>query len=124
MANPPLILIVDDDRFVRAQVRDSLADEHLEIAEAVDGQKALESISARRPDLVVLDLLMPNMSGMEALIEIRKRHPDIPVLVLSSLDAPSMIEEARSHGATDFIGKPFHPLEVVAAVRNLIGSEP
>jgi two-component system chemotaxis response regulator CheY len=118
----PSILIVDDDNFVRVAVRDSLSDGGYRMREASDGDKALEELAKERVDLVILDLFMPNRSGVETLAEIRRLYPDLKVLVVSSLDTESVVEDLKKQGASQFIAKPFHPLEMAMAVRQLIGA--
>ena len=115
----PTVLIVDDDSFARAMVRDALATalEGHEVVEAADGVQALAAIAKAVPDLVFLDLLMPNKSGLDALPEIRHRAPSAKVIVVSSMETRSMVEAALAAGAIGFIGKPFHPEEIAAAVR-------
>ncbi|HLL55440.1 MAG TPA: response regulator [Myxococcaceae bacterium] len=118
----PTILIVDDDLFVRTAVRDSLADDGYHMVEAADGDAALAELEKVRADLVILDLLMPNRSGVETLAEIRRLYPSLKVLIVSSLDTESMVEDLKRQGANHFIAKPFHPLEMSMAVRQLMGA--
>ena len=123
MPDPARILIVDDDRFVREILKDLLRPTGDQLDEAADGQKALEKVRAAPPDLVLLDLFMPNVSGMQALREIREAAPNARVVVISSMDAPALIDEAKASGASDFLVKPFHPLEVQGAVNRALGRE-
>jgi two-component system chemotaxis response regulator CheY len=118
----PTILIVDDDLFVRTAVRDSLADHGYHMVEAADGDAALAQLEKVRADLVILDLFMPNRSGVETLAEIRRLYPSLKVLIVSSLDTESMVEDLKRQGANHFIAKPFHPLEMSMAVRQLMGA--
>ena len=120
MAARKTILIVDDDSFVRVTLRDLLAEGDFELREAADGQEALELIGELGPDLVLLDLLMPRKSGMEVLAELNRTRPGMPVLVISSLDAEAMVEAALASGAAGFIAKPFHPIEILAAVQEAL----
>lgn len=115
----PTVLIVDDDSFARAMVRDAVSEAMSghEVVEAADGAEALVAIEKGLPDLVFLDLLMPNKSGLDALPEIRRRAPSAKVVVVSSMETRSMVDAALQAGATGFIGKPFHPEEIAAAVR-------
>ena len=115
------ILIVDDDRFVRELLKDMLAGHTL--AEASNGEEALERLPAANPELVLLDLFMPKLSGLEALGKIREAAPSAKVVVISSLDAPAIVEQAKAAGASGFILKPFHPLEVQGAVEKALGKE-
>jgi two-component system chemotaxis response regulator CheY len=116
MAVTKRILIVDDDRFVRTTLRDVLVDSGYELEEASDGIAALEAVDRFKPDLVLLDLLMPRKSGLEVLSDISQRNPQTRVLVISHIDAESLIQSALDAGATGFIAKPFHPIEILTAV--------
>lgn len=123
MASPARILIVDDDRFARAVLRDALEQEAADavISEAGDGDEALEQVRAEPPDLVLLDLFMPKRSGIQALTDIREAAPATQVVVISSLDSSALMEQAKQAGAVSFILKPFHALEIQAAVRQALG---
>ena len=115
------VLVVDDDSFARAVVKEALAEAlpGCRVVEAGDGAQALALLDAEKPELVFLDLLMPNMSGIETLPEIRKRSPAARVFVVSSMETDSMVKAALAAGAAGFIGKPFHPDEIAAAARGL-----
>lgn len=117
---PPYILIVDDDRLARASLRDCLHGLDGEIGEAEDGEEALEKIAQRAPDVVLLDLLMPRKSGLHVLAELRARRVPSRVLVISSFDTESLIEQALKAGADGFIAKPFHPIEIAGAVKRAL----
>ncbi|MCG8605728.1 chemotaxis-specific protein-glutamate methyltransferase CheB [bacterium] len=104
------ILIVDDSVVTRRVVSDALSgDSQLEIiGVAANGRIALEKISRLEPDLVTLDLEMPEMDGLQTLSAIRKSHPDLPVIIFSSLTARGAAAtlDALSHGANDYVTKP------------------
>jgi two-component system, chemotaxis family, chemotaxis protein CheY len=119
--SPPTILIVDDDAFVRLAVRDALADEPYCLLEAADGDAALARVGERLPDLVILDLFMPHRSGLQTLQQLRQAHPALPVLVLTSLDTEAVSADAFDKGASGFMGKPFHPVEMATTVKRLVG---
>jgi two-component system, chemotaxis family, chemotaxis protein CheY len=113
------VLVVDDDAFARAVVKEALANAlpgH-RVIEAADGAQALALLETEKPELVFLDLLMPNKSGIETLPEIRKRSPSSRVFVVSSMETDLMVKAALDAGAVGFIGKPFHPDEIAAAAR-------
>jgi two-component system chemotaxis response regulator CheY len=112
------VLLIDDDALIRRQVADVLteADIELEISEAADGEAALEVLGTFEADLVLLDLFMPKMSGPETLARIRKRQRPPKVLILSSLDSETMKQSLIDAGAVGFIGKPFHPLELIDTI--------
>jgi len=115
------ILIVDDDAFVRTLLREMLAGQGHALREAENGREALE-LDGPPPRMVLLDLLMPQMSGMEALARIRDRWPSTPVLVISSMDSERLVEEALEAGAAGYITKPFHPVEIASAVRRALAA--
>ena len=115
------ILIVDDDAFVRTLLRDMLADQGHPLEEAENGQEALE-LQGPPPRVVLLDLFMPEMSGMEALVLIRNRWPEARVLVISSMDSERLVEEALAAGASGYITKPFHPMEIASAVERALAA--
>lgn len=119
---PPIILVVDDDKFIRVAVCDSLRDSGFRLIEAENGNAALARLREVEPALVILDLFMPERSGLDTLGEIRKSHPALPVIILSSLDTETMIEEAFRLGASDFVSKPFHPTEIAHSVGKLVRS--
>ncbi len=112
------VLIVDDDRLVRSHLRDAL--HAFRLFEASTGAEALEVISREHPDLVLLDLVMPEMSGLEVLLELQRRQEGAPVVVVSTLDAQSLVDEAMDRGARGFVLKPFHPLEIVDQINRLL----
>lgn len=116
------VLIVDDDQFVRAALKDILAPLSLEIDEAVDGVEAVERYQAGKFDLVLLDLFMPRKSGIEALMDLRRVDPQARVLVVSSLASEVLVDQALSAGAQGYVLKPFHPLEITEAVKRQLAA--
>jgi two-component system chemotaxis response regulator CheY len=116
----PNVLIVDDDAFVRAYLKDALADTGYFLSEASNGEEAVDLVSVEKPDVVLLDLLMPKQSGLDALTKIRSLCPESRIIVISSLDSDSLVDQAMSAGAKGFVAKPFHPLEVVGAVKKVL----
>jgi len=115
------ILIVDDDAFVRTLLRDMLSERGYVLVEAENGRAALDR-EGPAPNLVLLDLLMPQMSGMEALGRIRDRWPSARVLVITSMDSDRLLEEAMQAGAAGYITKPFHPMEIATAVEKALAA--
>ena len=115
------ILIVDDDAFVRTLLRDMLSPRGYALAEAENGRAAL-ALAGPPPNLVLLDLLMPQMSGMEALGQIRDRWPSARVLVITSMDSERLLEVAMEAGAAGYITKPFHPMEIASAVEKALAA--
>lgn len=116
---PGTILVVDDDTLIREMVKDCLAPEGYSFTEASNGREALEQLERSTPDAVILDLFMPEQSGFETLLQIRQRLPELAVIIISSFDTPELIQAALRAGASSFIVKPFHPLEMVDAVQRL-----
>lgn len=101
----------------RAILRDALAGEGYRIIEASNGKDGLALLKSARPSVMLLDLLMPVMSGLEVLRRMGESMSHVPVLVISSLDTQELAGLALEAGARGFIGKPFHPQEIVEAVR-------
>src|SRR6185369_12584151 len=101
------ILIVDDEAGIRSSVRGVLADEGYRVLEAEDGRDALELIASEHPKLVILDIWMPGMDGIELLRHIRDTHPGTPVIVISGHGNIETAVTATKLGAFDFIEKPF-----------------
>lgn len=120
----PSVLVVDDDVFVVAVLRDLLEDQGAHVLEAHDGDQALAVAEREKPALIFLDLVMPNRSGLEALPELLRRSPGSRVLVVSSFDSPGLQDEALRLGAVGFIAKPFHPLEIARVVRDQLPASP
>ncbi|OJH41999.1 response regulator transcription factor [Cystobacter ferrugineus] len=119
---PPTLLLVDDDRFVRHLLKDAIQESGLEVRmlEASDGREGLEVAARERPALMLLDLFMPRCSGLEVLAHIKQSSPDTRVLIISSMDADPVVQQALSAGAVGFVGKPFHPLEISLAIRQAL----
>lgn len=114
------LLIVDDDLFVRKVLNDLLAVDGYLITEASNGAEGVARAAAERPDLVLLDLFMPKMSGLDALARLREVAPASRVLVVSSLDSDALVQQALDAGAAGFVVKPFHALEIREAVKKAL----
>jgi len=114
------ILIADDDLLVRTLLKDALAPGGYQVIEAKDGREAVRKFKADRPDLVMIDLMMPNQSGIEALSEIRAFDPKSRILVVSSLEAEGLMSSALESGAMGYVVKPFHPMEISDAVKRAL----
>ena len=114
------ILVVDDEPPIRRLLRTGLGSQGYAVREAADATEALASLSAGAPDLVVLDLGLPGMGGLELLTHIRSRSPDLPVIVLSSRDDEAGKVEALDLGADDYMTKPFGMAELLARMRTAL----
>jgi CheY-like chemotaxis protein len=111
------ILLVDDSKMVRmAMTRLFAFLGYTNIVEATDGAQAVDRHAKERPDLIILDIVMPNMRGDEALAQIRAVDTATPIIMLSSVAKQSEIDLCRSYGITDFIVKPIVAPEGVAAL--------
>ncbi len=101
------ILIVEDDDFFRELIKKKLVSEGFEVLEAPNGERGVEVIEEKKPDLILLDLLLPNIDGFEVLLKIKanKEVASIPVIILSNLGQPEDIERGLKLGAVDFLIK-------------------
>jgi two-component system chemotaxis response regulator CheY len=118
------ILVVDDAAFMRMMIRDILSKEGYVIQEAVNGRDAVDKYAEVRPDLVTLDITMPEMNGLDALRAIRAHDKDARVLMVSAMGQQKMIVEALEAGAMDFLVKPFQPTKVLETVKKCLQSAP
>ena len=111
------ILICDDAAFMRMMIKDILTKNGYNIAgEAENGQKAVEKYAELKPDLVLMDITMPEMDGIAAVKEIKTTYPDAKVVMVSAMGQQAMVIEAIRSGAADFIVKPFQPDRVLEAL--------
>ena len=116
------ILIVDDASFMRMMIKDILTKNGFEIAgEAENGAKAIEKFKELQPDLVIMDITMPEVDGIQAVKEIKKIDPDSKIVMCSAMGQQAMVIEAIQAGAKDFIVKPFQADRVIEAVRKVLG---
>lgn len=115
------ILVADDEDILRILISDTLEDD-FHIEEAEDGKEALEKIRANEYDLVVLDYMMPHLTGMEVLEEVRKDQNDTKVLMLTAKAQEADREKAIANGADYFMSKPFSPMELLALVEDILVS--
>ncbi|NLK97230.1 response regulator [Defluviitalea saccharophila] len=116
------ILIVDDAAFMRMMIKDILTKNGYEIAaEAENGAKAVEKFKELAPDLVIMDITMPEMDGIQAVREIKKIDGSATIIMCSAMGQQAMVIESIQAGAKDFIVKPFQADRVVEAVKKVIG---
>jgi two-component system chemotaxis response regulator CheY len=119
---PLRVMIVDDALFMRNMLKDICERAGFEVvAEADNGESALELYRAHRPDLVTMDIVMPKRSGLEALQDIIAADPEARVVMVSALGQDSLVLEAVEAGARDFIVKPFKEDKVIDTIRRVTG---
>ncbi len=116
------ILIVDDAAFMRMMIKDTLKKNGYEnLLESPDGEIAVQMYKAEKPDLVIMDITMPNKNGLEALKEIKEIDPNAKIVMCSAMGQESMVVEAIRSGAKDFIVKPFKADRVLKTVQGILG---
>lgn len=115
------IMVVDDAAFMRMMVKDTLSKGgYTDICEASDGAEALQKYKEESPALVLMDITMPNMDGLEALKAIKAFDPAATVVMCSAMGQEAMVIEAIKSGAKDFIVKPFKPARILDTVSKII----
>jgi len=121
---PVRVLIVDDAVFMRSMIREILMRTgRFEIlAEAANGQEAVERFVELRPDLVTMDIVMPEMDGIEATKEILRIDPGATIVICSALGQEALVVESIAAGARDFIVKPFAPDKVLAVLETVLSA--
>jgi DNA-binding response OmpR family regulator len=114
------VLVVDDDPTVSDVVRRYLEQDGCEVRLAADGADGLAAVAAQRPDLVVLDLMMPGIDGLEVCRRLRRQLPDLPVIMLTALGEEADRVLGLEVGADDYVTKPFSPRELVLRIRSVL----
>lgn len=116
------ILLVDDAAFMRMMLKDTLTKNgYTDLYEAADGLQAVEKYKEVQPDLVIMDITMPNMDGLEALKNIKSINPNSVVVMCSAMGQEAMVIDAIKSGAKDFIVKPFKPDRILKTVTSILG---
>ena len=116
------ILIVDDAAFMRMMIKDILTKNGYNVAgEAENGAKAMEKYNELKPDLVLMDITMPEVDGIQALKNIKASDPNAKIIMCTAMGQQAMVIEAIQSGAKDFIVKPFQADRVLEAVKKVIG---
>ncbi len=117
------ILIVEDDKFLRELIGRKLTGEDFEIIEAVDGEEGMKKIKEEKPDLVLLDLILPGIDGFEVLAKMKvdPKIASIPVIILSNLGQREEVEKGLKLGATDYLIKAhFTPGEIIEKIKIIL----
>jgi two-component system response regulator MprA len=120
VAGKPHVLVVDDDKAVRESLRRSLEFNGYAVSLAADGAEALAGFGGVHPDVVVMDLMMPRLDGIETTKALRAAGHDVPILVLTARDAVGDRVEGLDAGADDYLTKPFALQELLARLRALL----
>jgi two-component system chemotaxis response regulator CheY len=116
------VLICDDAIFMRTMIGDILTQAGFQIVgEAETGVQAVEKYRTLKPDLVTMDIVMPDMGGIDAVREIIKEDPAAKILMCSAMGQQALVIEAIQAGARDFVVKPFQPSRVLEAVQRVLG---
>lgn len=114
------ILVIDDDVFINRLVQVRLQKRGYKVISAIDGETGLQLIRSMSPDLVFLDVAMPNLSGLQLLETIRREQVDVAVIMMSAFGSESIVVEAMRHGADDYLPKPFEPHSFEAVVERTV----
>lgn len=120
------ILIIEDDEFFRELMRKKLLSKDFNVFEAIDGEKGIEAMKAKKPDLVLLDLLLPNIDGFEVLLKV-KTDPAIsliPIMILSNLGQQEDIERGLKLGAVDYLIKSQFDIDQIIEKMNSVLEKP
>jgi excisionase family DNA binding protein len=120
----PLVLVVDDDEHVREYVRANLEAEGYRVREAANAEQGLKALEEAKPDLVLLDVMMPQVDGWEMLRRLHERHGAgaIPVVMFSGKVDERAADEAAERGAQGFVGKPFDPQQLIEQAKQVLSS--
>lgn len=118
------VLIVDDSAFMRKMLGDIFTEAGYEIAgEAADGKDTVERYLAVKPDLVTMDIVMPEVNGIEAVKQLMREDPKAKVIIVSAMGQQSLVKEAIQAGAQGFVVKPFKPEKVIDEARRVLGAK-
>ncbi len=115
------VLVVDDAAFMRMRCTKMLSEKGYDVVEAADGLEALKKYREHSPEVVLLDITMPNMDGIATLKKLIEIDPEVKVAMVTAMGQQSMVIEALKSGAKDFVIKPFDAARVLAAVEKLVG---
>ncbi len=116
----PKVMVVDDSLFMRNHLEKLLSSHGYEIVLAEDGEQAVQMYRAARPDVVLMDITMPKMNGMDALVEINQLDPRARVVMLTALDQQLVAARAVHMGAKDFLVKPVLPTKLLLTLQKVL----
>lgn len=117
------VLVIEDDKFLRELISQKLSKEGYDVIEAVDGEKGIETAKSEKPDLILLDLILPGIDGFEVLSKIKadSEASGIPIIILSNLGQKDDIEKGLKMGAVDYLIKAhFTPAEIIEKIREIM----
>lgn len=119
MSEAPTILVVDDEPYMIRLLQHHIERAGFRMVKATNGREALEQIHAERPQLVIMDVMMPEINGLEVLAEVRKQAAtkDLPVIIMTANAQRFTREEAEAAGVSAFLTKPFSPTQLMVEVR-------
>ena len=125
MADKRKILLIDDEYFLLEILKDRLEFHGYEVLTATDGKEGVEKALSEKPDLIFMDIMMPEMDGLEVtkLLRTKPEMKDIPIICLSALGRPADIESAKECGANDYMVKPFQAQELLEKIESFLGKE-
>ncbi|WP_199247111.1 response regulator [[Phormidium] sp. ETS-05] len=124
VSEPPLVLVVDDDRSIRTLLRVAMEEEGYRVTDATNGEQGLKEFIRKQPDLVLLDGVMPVLDGFASCRQMRQlpHGTDIPILMITVLDDTESVDQAFDCGATDYVTKPLHWAVLAQRVRRLLAN--
>ncbi len=120
------ILVIEDDKFLRELITRKLTEENYKIADAVDGEEGIEKVKKEKPDLILLDLILPGIDGFNVLSQLKGNSElsDIPVIILSNLGQREEVEKGLKLGAIDYLIKAhFTPGEIVVKIKKTLEND-
>lgn len=115
------VLIVDDSEFMRTMLRDILESEHKVVAEAANGVQAVEQFETTDPDLITMDVMMPEKNGIQATADIKSTGTDTKIIMCTSVDQAEKMKEAVRAGADGYVTKPVDQSDVLEEISSVIG---
>lgn len=114
------ILVVDDDEYIRELFEEYLTEVGIDVIDAHDGNQTIEKLKTSKPDMLILDLLMPNMDGYSLIETIRQSDKNVPLIVISGTTDSSAEDKAKNLGANQYLAKPVDANELIDAVQEYI----